>query len=100
MAIRSISTAGSRRSSAHHARQNAWGGMPSAARSMSDCGPNQAPCASEPKTTTRVAPNSSRSSRAARRAIDQAAWRRLQFPADAPLTCQRQAPIPGHGFRG
>ena len=47
-----ISKAGSIRSSAHQARQNSWGGMPSAARSISEWGPYQKPCTSEPKTTT------------------------------------------------
>ena len=87
MAIRSMSTAGSKRSSAPQARQNIWGGIPSTARSMSECSLNQAPCASDPKATTRVAPKSWRSKRAARSAIVQATWRRTSVSCRCAPSC-------------
>ncbi len=58
------------------ARKKASGGMPHAARSISDQRVNHSSCASEPKTTTRLAPNRSRSKSAAARATSQALSRR------------------------
>ena len=92
IATRSKSTSGSRRSSVPHARQNIWGGIPSTAKSISERGSNQAPCANEPKATTRVAPNSSHKRRAARRARAQAAWRR-------PSVSRRCAPSRARAVR-